>query len=135
MRRAVWLVTLAACGPNTIKLQHDACAGGDSEACLASAKERFAAKDTDAARDYLEKQIALFEADTSCLPARGAVACFHGVVAVLREPAAGLLADYAIDPELLHTLGPWTGSDVDGPHGQARHALALMCKQHGDPIA
>src|SRR5437899_3345383 len=111
MRVAACVVCLVGCMHDVVKLQRDACDAGDPDACLASARERLAAKDDDGACDYLDKQAAIVSADQACFADHGAVACFHGAVAILREPAAGVLADYAIEPQLLAALRPWTGAD------------------------
>jgi len=129
---------LVACIHDGIQMQRDACSRDrdpDPEACLAIARERFGAKDGDAAVAMLEKEIAIVGNDRACLAHHPAVACFHGVVALLREPAVGLLADYAIDPALLSLREPWSGKDSEGPHAQARAVLEGMCTQASDAVA
>ena len=138
MRLAYGVVIAIGCVHNGMTPQIDACTRSDHadpEACLAVARERFGAHDEDGARDYVEKLIAAFQAEPACLANHSADACFHGVVALLREPAVGLLAEYSIEPALLATLPPWTGSDSTGPYAQARAALEPMCKSTGDSIA
>ena len=129
---------LVACVHDGIQMQRDACSrdhGPDPDACLAVARERFGAKDGDAAVAMLEKEIAIVRNDHACLAHYPAAACFHGVVALLGEPAVGLLADYAIDPALLSLREPWTGKDSEGPHAQARAVLEGMCAQASDAVA
>ncbi len=48
------------------------------------------------------------------------------MLVLLREPAEGLLAPYAIAPELAALAPVWTASESRGPRAQARNALAAM---------
>jgi len=136
MRIASGVVALvcASCGASALELRREACERADPEACYDTARDAAARADLETTRDELARQQGAFDAST-CLAQHPAAACFHAVLVVLREPARGLLADYAVPPEVLAALPAYTGDEAQGPHATARDALIAMCSHPGDPVA
>ncbi|HET9988228.1 MAG TPA: hypothetical protein VFQ65_06905 [Kofleriaceae bacterium] len=135
MRIASGVVALvcASCGASALELRRKACERADPEACYDTARDAAARADIETTRDELARQQGAFDAST-CLAHHPVAACFHAVLVVLREPARGLLADYAVPPDVLAALPAYTGDEAQGPHANARDALVAMCAHPGDPI-
>jgi hypothetical protein len=131
-------MVIVGCGHGGMVPMENACtaANADPGACLATAKDRLAKGDENAARTYMDHLVTAINASPACLRDHDAAGCFGGVVALLRDQPVGLLASYEISDELLSMVPRWTGSDETGPRVQARIALHGMCVVPGkDPIA
>lgn len=135
MRVASGVVALVCigCGASALELRREACEHADPEACYDTAREAAAHAELEITRDELARQQGAFDAST-CLAQHPVAACFHAVLVVLREPARGLLADYAVPADVLAALPAYTGDEAQGPHASARDALVAMCAHPGDPI-
>ena len=135
MRIASGVVALACvgCGASALELRRQACERADPEACYDTARDAAARADLETTRDELARQQGAFDAST-CLAQHPVAACFHAVIVVMREPARGVLADYAVPPAVLAALPTYTGDEAQGPHATARDALVAMCAHPGDPI-
>jgi hypothetical protein len=135
MRIASGVVALVSvgCGASALELRREACERADPEACYDTARDAAARADLETTRDELARQQGAFDAST-CLAQHPVAACFHAVVVVMREPARGVLADYAVPPAVLAALPAYTGDEAQGPHATARDALVAMCTHPGDPV-
>ena len=127
------LVLAAGCGASALELRREACERADPEACYDTARDAAAHADVETTRDELARQQGAFDAST-CLAQHPVAACFHAVIVEMREPARGVLADYAVPPNVLAALPAYTGDEATGPLATARDALAAMCSHPGDPI-
>ena len=132
MRGQLLLVSglVLGCGGSQLQPKVGACTraqGADPGACLAVAEHHLAGRRSDDARGFVERAVDALNADASCLRDHGPKGCFGTVLVLLREPAEGLLAPYAIAPELAALAPFWTASESTGPRAQARTALAAMC--------
>src|SRR3569623_1636969 len=126
------LVLAAGCGASALELRREACERADPEACYDTARDAAAHADVETTRDELARQQGAFDAST-CLAQPPVAACFHAVIVELREPARGVLAEYAVPPNVLAALPAYTGDEATGPLATARDALAAMCSHPGDP--
>ena len=126
------LVLAAGCGASALELRREACERADPEACYDTARDAAAHADVETTRDELARQQGAFDAST-CLAQHPVAACFHAVIVEMREPARGVLADYAVPPNVLAALPAYTGDEATGPLATARDALAAMCSHPGDP--
>jgi len=127
------LVLAAGCGASALELRREACERADPEACYDTARDAAAHADVETTRDELARQQGAFDAST-CLAQHPVAACFHAVIVEMREPARGVLADYAVPPNVLAALPAYTGDEATGPLATARDALVAMCSHPGDPI-
>ncbi|HEY6039385.1 MAG TPA: hypothetical protein VIV58_34120, partial [Kofleriaceae bacterium] len=121
------------CGASALELRREACERADPEACYDTARDAAAHADVETTRDELARQQGAFDAST-CLAQHPVAACFHAVIVEMREPARGVLADYAVPDSVLAALPAYTGDEATGPLATARDALAAMCSHPGDPI-
>jgi hypothetical protein len=110
--------------------------GADPGACLAVARDHLVRNDMDGVQKYMESTVQAINAAPSCLNDHPAKSCFAGVAVLLRDEPVGLLADFDVTPELLHSVPRWNGPDAEGPRAQARNALQGMCTaERGSPAA
>jgi len=101
--------------------------GADPGACLAVARDRLGRNDLAGVQQYMESTVQAINAAPACLNDHPAKSCFAGVAVLLREEPVGLLADFGVTAELLHSVPRWNGPDAEGPRAQARIALQGMC--------
>jgi hypothetical protein len=135
MRIASGVVALvcASCSASALEVRREACERADPEACYDTARDAAAHADVETTRDELARQQGAFDAST-CLAQHPVAACFHAVIVVMREPARGVLADYAVPADVLAALPAFTGDEAQGPHAAARDALVAMCSHPGDLV-